>query len=284
MNINRNASNYLFYIIYRFSLISESTRDYLVKRIRLLSFLNYFYFSKGKNPFQTTWEYYNSEHSLLSDLQNETVHYELQSYSQLSNYYVILLIYQLNICQIKFNEFKKYCSENSSFKNLNYIKILINHINCKQDANVLSNLLCKVCFGNKEFTSNVNEVIKDFLNENTITNYNYFFLMLKNYLFNTKDNDNFKDFRINSILKCLFRIIENSYNNDFSIIKEIGNFVINLFLNHNIIMNKYLDYYIDNLKNLLKFYSQNENYFKDKIQIIKNLINSKILFLIINRK
>ena len=279
MNINRNASNYLFYIIYRFSLISESTRDYLVKRIRLLSFLNYFYFSKGKNPFQTTWEYYNSEHSLLSDLQNETVHYELQSYSQLSNYYVILLIYQLNICQIKFNEFKKYCSENSSFKNLNYIKILINHINCKQDANVLSNLLCKVCFGNKEFTSNVNEVIKDFLNENTITNYNYFFLMLKNYLFNTKDNDNFKDFRINSILKCLFRIIENSYNNDFSIIKEIGNFVINLFLNHNIIMNKYLDYYIDNLKNLLKFYNQNENYFKDKIQIIQNLINSKILIL-----
>ena len=284
LNINRNASNYFFYIFYRFSLISESTRDYLVKRIRLLNFLNFFYFSKGNNPFRTTWEYYSSEHSLLSDLQNENIPYALTSNPKLSNYYVILLIYQLNISQIKFNEFKKYCSENYSFKNNNYIKVLIKHFNCKQDANVCSNLICKLCFGNKEFTNSVNEVLKDYLNDNNLANYTYIFTMLKNYLFNIKDNDNLKDLRINFVLKLLFRIIENSYNNDFSSIKEMGNFLISLFVYHNHIMNKYLDYYIDNLKNLLKFYSQNENYFKDKIQIIKNLINSKILFLIINRK
>ena len=284
MNINRNASNYLFYIIYRFSLISESTREYLVKRIKLLNFLNFFYFQKGKNPFQTTWEYYNSEHSLLSDIQNETIPYELTSNSKLSNYYVILLIYQLNICQLKFNEFKKYCNEIFSFKNYNYIKTLFRHLNCKQDSNVLSNLLCKLCYGNKDFTNYVNEVIKDYLSEEISSNYNNIFVTLKNYLFNIKDNDNLKDLRINCILKALFRTIENSYNNDFSIYKEMGNFIISLFVYHSLIMNKYLDYYIDNLKNLLKLYSQNENYFKDKIQIIKNLINSKILFLIINRK
>ena len=141
-----------------------------------------------------------------------------------------------------------------------------------------------MCYGNKDFTNYVNEVIKDYLSEEISSNYNNIFVTLKNYLFNIKDNDNLKDMRINCILKALFRTIENSYNNDFSIYKEMGNFIISLFVYHSLIMNKYLDYYIDNLKNLLKLYSQNENYFKDKIQIIKNLINSKILFLIINRK
>ena len=45
-------------------------------------------------------------------------------------------------------------------------------------ANVCSNLICKLCFGNKEFTNSVNEVLKDYLNDNNLANYTYIFTMI----------------------------------------------------------------------------------------------------------
>ena len=276
LNLNKKASNFLFYIIYRFTLISEATRDYLVKKIKFLGFLTSYYFSNEKNPLQTTWEYFIPDHSILANLTNEHVPFETNFIAQNNQLYLVLLIYQLNISPVKLNNFHQYCNEQFTFKNKDYIILLFRQISTQLDASVFSNSICKICYGNKEFTSNVNEVIKELLNEGNIGNYRFFFLILKKYLIELKDNENLISMRINKVLRRLFKTIKRN-DNIPELVNVVSTFILYLFVNYNKIMNKYFDTHLDNFKNLLNTLSENEEFYKKKINILQALINSKFI-------
>ncbi len=82
--------------------------------------------------------------------------------------------------------------------------------------------------------------------------------------------------RINKVLRRLFKIIKRN-DNIPELVNVVSTFILNLFVNYNKIMNKYFDTYLDNFKNLLNTLSENEEFYKKKINILQSLINSKFI-------
>jgi hypothetical protein len=105
-------------------------------------------------------------------------------------------------------------------------------------------------------------------------------MILKIFLIDLKDTEDLIDLRIHKIIKKLFKTI-NKKIDDLNIVLILGDFLIYLFLNFNSQLKKYIDLYINNFKNLLDFYSENEEIFIEKIKDVKNIIKSKIIFYIL---
>ncbi len=82
--------------------------------------------------------------------------------------------------------------------------------------------------------------------------------------------------RINKVLRRLFKTIKRN-DNIPELVNVVSTFILNLFVNYNKIMNKYFDTYLDNFKNLLNTLSENEEFYKKKINILQSLINSKFI-------
>ena len=78
--------------------------------------------------------------------------------------------------------------------------------------------------------------------------------------------------RINKVLRRLFKTIKRNDN-----IPELVNVVSTFILYYNKIMNKYFDTHLENFKNLLNTLSENEEFYKKKINILQALINSKFI-------
>ena len=278
VELNKKASNFLFYILYRFSSISDSTRNYLVKRIIFLQFLNTKYFDQSNNkklPFNVDWKCSIPEHSILSNIENNIVSFEFNFISQIEENYLVLFILELNISHVTLSDFYKYCDAKFSFKKKDYIEFLFKAINTLQDANELSKVINKICYLNEEYTLNVNEVFKSILNSVVYQNYFYLFLILKKYLIDLNDNESMRDIRMNKLLRRLFKVINNNKEN-ISFVNEISTFLLNLFVNFHDIMDKYFSPNLQKFKDLLILLNQNMEFFKDKLEIILNLINSKI--------
>jgi hypothetical protein len=82
--------------------------------------------------------------------------------------------------------------------------------------------------------------------------------------------------RINKVLRRLFKTIKRN-DNIPELVNVVSTFILNFFVNYNKIMNKYFDTYLDNFKNLLNTLSENEEFYKKKINILQALINSKFI-------
>ena len=277
IELNKKASNFLFYILYRFSSVSNSTRNYLVKRIKFYFYLNSTYFDSktNKQHFNVDWKCSIPEHAILSNINNNIVSFEYNFISQIEEYYLILFIFELNISQVTLLDFKNYCDEKYTFKNKNYIEFLFRKINTLQDANELSKVINKICFDNVEYTLNVNEVFKSILNSVNYSNYFYLFLILKKYLIDLNDNEKNRGIRMDKLLRRLFKVINNNKQN-ISFVNEIVTFILNLFVNFHDIMDKYFDPNLQKFNDLIILLNQNAEFFKDKLDIILNMINSKI--------
>ena len=284
LQMNEKGSNFLFYIIFRFTLISSETRNYLINNLKLLLFLNVYFFPEifkkhpiQKFPLQTTWDYLIPNHKILSTVLKDNIEFNFEEKSQIKENYVAFILFQLNLSQKDLN--KKYI-EDYSFKNENYIISLFKNIKSKQGAHIFGNLLCKLCFKNEEITLNVIKVIKEILNGKSMKIHSEFFLILKIFLIDLKDTEDLIDLRIHKIIKKLFKTI-NKKIDDLNIVLILGDFLIYLFLNFNSQLKKYIDLYINNFKNLLDFYSEKEEIFIEKIKYLKNIIKSKIIFYIL---
>ena len=84
---------------------------------------------------------------------------------------------------------------------------------------------------------------------------------------------------IKKIIKRIFKTI-NRKKNDINVIIYLTDFIIYLFQNFSNIFNKYVDLFIDNFNSILNIYYENEELYEDKITEIKNIMISKIIFLI----
>ena len=287
LEMNQKACNFLYYILLRFVIISPETRNYLIKNLNFLLFLNLYYFPQlckkfiiEKFPFQTTWDFIIPGHKILSNVINEEIIFNYDKKYKMEEFYAIFILFQLNISESDdFISFQKYSIDGYDFNNKKYIFSLFNNTNTKQGALILGNLLCKICFNNENFTINVNKVIKDIFNGKKMKIHSEFFLILKIYLIDLKDNENFKDLRIKKIIKRIFKTI-NRKKNDINVIIYLTDFIIYLFQNFSNIFNKYVDLFIDNFNSILNIYYENEELYEDKITEIKNIMISKIIFLI----
>ena len=290
LEMNKKGTNFLYYIIFRFIIISPETRNYLVKTLKYLLTLNLFYFPEHckkfvveKFPFQTTWDFIIPEHKILSNVINEEIIFNYDKQIKMEEFYAIFIIFHLNISESDFISFQKFSVEGYDFNNKKYILSLFKNINTKQGAFILGNLLCKICFNNENFTINVNKVVKDIFNGNKIKIHSSFFLLLEIYLIDLKDNENLKDLRIKKIIKRIFKTI-NRKKNDMNVINYLIDFIIYLFQNYCNIFNKYVDLFIDNFNSILNLYCENEELYEDKINEIKKIMISKIIFLNLYRK
>ena len=195
----------------------------------------------------------------------------------MEEFYVIFILFQLNINENDFITFQKFSLDGYDFNNRKYILSFFKNVNTKQGAFIFGNLLCKICFNNENFTINVNKVIKDIFNGNKMKIHSHFFLILKIYLIDLKDNENLKDLRIKKIIKRIFKTI-NRKKNDLNIVINLTDFIIYLFQNFSYYFSKYVDLFIDNFNSILNFYYENEQLYEDKITHIKNIILSKFFF------
>ena len=284
LQMNEKGSNFLFYIIFRFTLISSETRNYLINNLKLLLFLNFYFFPDifkkhpiQKFPLQTTWDYLIPNHKILSTVLKDNIEFNFDEKYQIKENYVAFILFQLNLSQKELN--KNYI-EDYSFKNENYILSLFKNIKSKQGAHIFGNLLCKLCFKNEEITLNVIKVIKEIFNGKSMKIHSEFFLILQIFLIDLKDTEDLIDLRIHKIIKKIFKTI-NKKIDDLNIALILGDFLIYLFHNFNSQLKKYIDLYINNFKNLLDFYSENEEIFFEKIKDVKNIIKSKIIFYIL---
>ena len=284
LEMNKKGANFLYYIIFRFIIISPETRNYLIKDIKFLLFLNLYYFPEHckkftveKFPFQTTWDFIIPGHKILSNVINEEIIFNYDKKYKMEEFYVIFILFQLNINENDFITFQKFFLDGYDFNNRKYIFSFFKNVNTKQGAFIFGNLLCKICFNNENFTINVNKVIKDIFNGNKMKIHSHFFLILKIYLIDLKDNENLKDLRIKKIIKRIFKTI-NRKKNDLNIVINLTDFIIYLFQNFSYYFSKYVDLFIDNFNSILNFYYENEQLYEDKITHIKNIILSKFFF------
>ena len=290
LEMNKKGTNFLYYIIFRFIIISPETRNYLIKDIKFLLFLNLYYFPEHckkftfeKFPFQTTWDFIIPGHKILSNVINEEIIFNYDKKYKMEEFYVIFILFQLNINENDFITFQKFSLDGYDFNNRKYILSFFKNVNTKQGAFIFGNLLCKICFNNENFTINVNKVVKDIFNGNKIKIHSSFFLLLEIYLIDLKDNENLKDLRIKKIIKRIFKTI-NRKKNDMNVINYLIDFIIYLFQNYCNIFNKYVDLFIDNFNSILNLYCENEELYEDKINEIKKIMISKIIFLNLYRK
>jgi hypothetical protein len=284
LEMNKKGTNFLYYIIFRFIIISPETRNYLIKDIKFLLFLNLYYFPEHckkftveKFPFQTTCDFIIPGHKILSNVINEEIIFNYDKKYKMEEFYVIFILFQLNINENDFITFQKFSLDGYDFNNRKYILSFFKNVNTKQGAFIFGNLLCKICFNNEIFTINVNKVIKDIFNGNKMKIHSHFFLILKIYLIDLKDNENLKDLRIKKIIKRIFKTI-NRKKNDLNIVINLTDFIIYLFQNFSYYFSKYVDLFIDNFNSILNFYYENEQLYEDKITHIKNIILSKFFF------
>ena len=178
-----NEQRFLYFTIYRFSLINQNTREFLVNKCRLFELLclllhrSFATFSYPTNDIiQSTYiGPYTVAHEILN---TKSKNEENITIDKVGNYRIENYIYMLFFYLLSYTP-KNYIGkvdEGYSLENGKFVAVLLNNIRTKQDAFCFSNYINEKCKNNKSRINTVLEALMEYLNKvdnNENTNYDF---------------------------------------------------------------------------------------------------------------
>jgi hypothetical protein len=254
-----NEERFLYFTIYRFSLINEITKEFLLYKCRVFEFLCILLERNCASRNYPTNEIlrtiyiglYTVSHNILAKnkKEDESIIIDKGGVYRNENYIFMLFFHLLNSNltnkKYGFVEDPGYSLENSDF-----VKILLNNIRTKQDTFCFSNYINERCINNKKKVESVTKSLIQYLNRCDYNeNVNYFF---NNYT-NLIDND----------------LNANPPQNDPGINPKYLLIIIKRFI---INQNLKKEYVIDFIKYIFRVFDSNRNYYSFSIMIIDFLI------------
>ena len=233
---NKNESRFLYYIVYRFSLVSKKTKKFLINKALVLEFLNILlsenikeddveYYTDRKILSTMNKGLYTTNHAILnSDKGEVSPIYDKGGAFHYENYLHLLYFYLLSYNKKK-NAKNPFLEGSFNFDNKKFIKSLFFKINTKQDAYAFSYLIWVKCISNN-YKKRIEQIVYNIVNillkadNNEKINYdvnsnrdNYNNGIYSNYNNNTIDYDDFPKINPKYILLIFKRFITKSSDN-----------------------------------------------------------------------
>ena len=182
---NMNEARFLYFTIYRFSLISEDTREFLINKCRLFELLclmlhrNCATFNYDTEAIisSTYIGPYTVSHSILNSKgkNGENIINDKGGQYRNENYIYLLFFYLLSYTPKKKSKTIKE-DEGFSLENKAFVKVLLNNIRTKQDAFAFSKYINEKSKNNSKRIIPVFEALIEYLNKvdnNENINYDY---------------------------------------------------------------------------------------------------------------
>ena len=290
-------SMFLYYILYRFSIISPYTKDHLITKIPLLTYLIYHIYPKysERNLINYTLnldlDIIKNTHNILSSItkQNKNESKDKSAIYRKESY-IYMLCNNLLTGQRAFSKI-----DNSyQFKNSEWILDLFLGIKTKQDAFVFSNLVNKVCYNNLENTKIFINVFIKIINNYDSFQLNNIMLVFKRFLIDINDPQDIQTSRIKNTLKEFFKLFL-IHNKIYSFCDYCIQFIINIFLCNYEKMFNYVNFFKDSIENMkewielnpiapsmyhiegLQMFKKEQNSYQDNSQIDIKIFKEKCL-------
>ena len=282
-----NESRFLYFLLYRFSLISKQTKLFLINKVYLIDFLYLILMPRNKDDkidesliinslnkgmFASTHNILNPQNNQIKEITDKVgvYHYE--------NYITILYFYLLSDIQ-NTNSKQKIFKGDDNFDNKNFIKALFFKINTKQDAYEFSNLICVTCNNTKKridyillnifnILENADNIIEEVTYNERINNKKnkdydlekdfpkinprYILLILKRFIIRKSDNSKMDEYRINSSLSSIFKLLQKNAK-FYSYYIMLADFLIELFINNINTMINYINSYCKNFGEIIQW-------------------------------
>ena len=255
-----NEHRFLYFTIYRFSLINENTREFLINKCRLFELLclllhkrhaTYTYDTKAIikstfiGPYTGNHEILNNKEKMdLNNINDKSGDYRSENYMYLLFFYLLSYIPENKSKMIVKEDF------GYSLENKEFINVLLNNIRTKEDAFGFSNFINEKSKNNKNRIIQVFETLIDFLEKvDNVENKNYNYKIYNSFVDNNmNENINDDDPGINP--KYLLLIIKR--------------FIATLNIKN--------DYVQKGIKLIFRIFWKNQNYYSYCIMIIDFLI------------
>ena len=284
---NKNELRFLFYVLLKFSLLSDKERNYLNKQYRL-NLLTYFHISNKQDVDQLRMFDDNiapakkMEHEILNSNPHQTILgekdkvgvYKLLNYDFMflcnSLYYKEKLWEEIGKKHDRFFSFYDDIDDEEKDVTKSNILLFLKKAQTKQDINYLSNLFKKKCYDDKTFFDNLLSKLLEIL-ELISDNENSFFDKFDEENYNEIYKDSKNDYllrRLRSnvdiiIIKILFDVKDNKFD-DYRI-KNVINGLNSLFKKYK----KYYSISISFINILIDIFSQQN----DLLQKYKKNLN-----------
>ena len=284
-NDNSPKNKFLYFVLYKFSLISSKTKKYLIEVFPMLDIMNEKInpnLSKDINS-KTSINVKNfdnkNEHDILNiDNQKKIIIINNGSIYQYENYLYMLYYNLLTYDNYKNNNIYSFDSENFIFKLFKeiinkqdcYIFAHLLNLKCQNNVNrenmiinLISDILDKIDYNenvnyklNKTNNNNQDCVdIKNYKNRNEIDPRNIL-LILKLFILHKDNNEEYYNNRIELGFEKLFNLLKK-YNKYYNFCILIIDFIINLFLYNKDLEEKYAKKYKEELNNIIKWIKDN---------------------------
>ena len=255
---------FLYYILYRFSLISPYTKDYLITKIPILTFLIYHLYPKYSErnipsnfPLKVNVEIINPEHNNLAPMKNNEVGNIVSKDNNIAIYkkesYIKILLFNLMTGQRASSKLES-CYD---FSKYSFVVDLFNGIKTKQDADILSNAINKFCYNNWNSVKNLIEIFNKIIDVNECEKLDNIMLLYKRFIVDIHDDADSQISRIKTSLKQLFKVMNNN-NRIYSHYDYCTKFIISLFMLNNEKMFDYVNYFSSNLEKIKNWYDENK--------------------------
>jgi hypothetical protein len=258
-NYNKmNEYRFLFFTIYRFSLISPITREFLIYKCRLFELLCILLHKNHKEKKYNVEEIiistymgpYVATHNILNEKSKEKKELNIiedkAGIYRSENYLYMLFFYLLSF---KPSKESKINDTGYSLENADFIIVLMHNIRTKQDAFCFSNFIIEKSDSKKK-VENVYEVLFNYLEEidnNDKINYDY---------------NNYGNF-VNNTMN------ENPVKNDPGINPKYLVIIIKKYIGSCLNKEKKFEHYLKkSIKKLFELFNENQNYYSYSIMII----------------
>ena len=277
---NISDNKFLFFILYKFSIISSKTKEYLIKVIPLLDLMNIKMnptlekqIDSGKNiDIQKFFK--KADHDILNIKSNNEKANIIGDKGGLYNYenYLYMLYYNL----LTYDDYQN--SSVFSFDSSDFIFRLFYEIINRQECYVLAHLLNTKCLNNINRENIVINLISDILdrvdykeevnyklnkvnykNSNITSVQEYknkydidprnILLILKLFILHKDNNGEYYRHRVETGLTKLFELL-SKYKRYYNFCILLIDFIIDLFLNNNILIKEYVGQFKKELKNI----------------------------------
>jgi hypothetical protein len=260
--MNDTDSLLLYYILYRFSHISQFTKAYLIVKIPFLNYLTYHLLPRYAVK-SVPANYYidfdlkvmDCEHNILAPMCDNEVGNTIskdKSAMYRKESYINMLLFELlysGYSQIKID--KTY-----QFNKLDFVLDLFSVVKTTQDAFGLSRLINKMCIDNMDNTKNlINAFEKIIDNKDSIELDNYM-IIFKRFIVDINDKDKeTQNYRIKNTLTRFFQLI-SKYINVYSHCDYCISFTINIFLSSSQKMFDFVDCFKNELEKMKEWYEK----------------------------
>ena len=276
-----NEHRFLYFTIYRFSLISDNTRAFLINKCRLFELLclllhkKYATYSYDTNsiikstyigPYSGSHNILNTKEINLGEIIDKIGNYRMENYIYLLFFY--LLSYKMIIRE----------DEGYSLENKDFVRVLLNNIRTREDAFSFSHYINEKCKNNKNRIISVFEALIDYLESvDNVENKNYIYNNYHNFINNNMNENingddpgmnpkyllliikrfiaslNIKNDYVQKLIKLIFRIFwknQNYYNYCIMII----DFLIEIFSTY---LRGYASLFKKDLEQLISWFEKN---------------------------